>query len=124
MPQETTMKSTTILALAKAAHWIDANPEAWESGRASLESLLIDRELTLWGLRDVAAALGLPDADALSHWGHGTASEASRQLWAIVAETEPEDDGISDRFRLPPLDPRDEYRHPEDFSLPEWAEGV
>jgi len=26
------------------------------------------------------------------------------------------------RFLLPPLDPRDEFRHPEDFNPPAWAE--
>lgn len=29
---------------------------------------------------------------------------------------------ISARFLLPPRDARDEYRHPEDFTPPEWAE--
>lgn len=42
-----------------------------------------------------------------------------------VCESErtlPEGPGIDSRFLLPPLDPRDESRHPDDFNLPAWAE--
>jgi hypothetical protein len=30
---------------------------------------------------------------------------------------------LDERWLLAPRDPRDEYRSPEDFTLPEWSEG-
>jgi hypothetical protein len=44
-----------------------------------------------------------------------------------VCETEAElantpDYPMDERFMLPPRDPRDEYRSPEDFTPPAWAE--
>lgn len=29
---------------------------------------------------------------------------------------------LDERWLLAPRDPRDEYRHPEDFNMPAWAE--
>jgi hypothetical protein len=124
------MKSTTILALAKSARWIEAHPDGWEGQNTHLGDIVKESGVIPHGklgeaFLEIRAALGLPlSMGNLKDWSVRTsASEASRQLWAIVAEAEAEDDGISDRFKLPPLDPRDEYRHPEDFNLPEWAEG-
>lgn len=34
----------------------------------------------------------------------------------------PDTGAMDERFLLPPRDVRDEYRHPEDFNPPAWAE--